>query len=224
VPVVSVYPDHGESVYGDTEIHLFKVSAREYSPYEIQDEIDIDLYDEFLVFSLDWDNVQATDIKLQKQPDGSFQTLNTSLFNAPGFYYFWWKAPYIDYEGYVQASDSYWHVKDVPKIKYYEENPIFNKKLESLELLIKTGINDEFKLFLSTPDWSNALATQDIQISNNRLFLHIWFPESSYYYISLIPIVFLCIFVGEVKLKVDIRHGIKLGKVMETLSRYLWII
>jgi len=139
----------------------------------------MDLYDEFLVFSLNWDNVQPTDIKLQKQPDGSFQTLDTSLFNAPGFYYFWWKAPYIDYEGYVKASDSYWHVKDVPKVIPYFENPLFNQKLERLKLMAKAGINDEFQLYSGSPDWSNAVPTQDIQISNNRLSLHIWFPESS---------------------------------------------
>ena len=130
------------------------------------------------MLSLDWDNIQVTDIKLQKQPDGSFQTLNTSLFNAPGFYYFWWKAPYIDYEGYVQASDSYWHVKDIPQIFNLLLNPIFNQKLESLNLMTKAGINDEFQLYSGATDWSNSLPTQDIQISNNRLSLHIWFPES----------------------------------------------
>jgi len=51
--VVSVYPDYGESVFGDTEIHSFRVSSRKYSTKEIQDEIDINLFDEILALSHD---------------------------------------------------------------------------------------------------------------------------------------------------------------------------
>jgi len=49
--IVSVYPDHGESFLGDSEIHSFEVSARKYKMNEIQEELELNFYDEFIVFS-----------------------------------------------------------------------------------------------------------------------------------------------------------------------------
>ena len=172
-----MYPDHGESVYLDTEIHSFRVSAREYGFDEIKDEIDLDFYDEILAFSLNWDNVLATDIKLYKQPDGSFPVLNTSLFVVPGLYYFCWKAPYIDYEGYVKASDSYWNVKDTPPLRHINETFIFNQKVERFTLGKEAGMNDEFRIYSGSTDWDPVNQHDKLEISGDRLYLSVWLPE-----------------------------------------------
>ena len=155
------------------------MSSRKYNPKEIQDEIDIDSFDEILSFSLDWSNVQSTDIKLQRQPNGSFPVLNTSLFSAPGFYYLWWKAPFIEYEGYIQASDSQWHVKDIPKIQIQINSIAFNRKVEQFSLKEIVGEKDEFMLFESTPDCNPPFKIDGLQLSSDRRYLSVWFPEVS---------------------------------------------
>ena len=177
--VVSVYPDHGESFYLDSETYSFRVNAHRYDLFEIQDEIDIGINDEVLAFSLDWDNVLATDIKLVKLPDGSFSTLDTSLFNNPGLYYFCWKAPFIDYEGYIIASDSFWYVKDNHQISLRNDAFKFNQKLEKFILVNPAGENDEFSLFSDSPDWDISNMLDQLKISDDRYYLIIWLPESS---------------------------------------------
>ena len=155
------------------------MEVSQYDQFEIQDEIDIGLNSEILAFSLDWDNVQATDIKLVKQPDGTFPALDTNLFNTPGLYYFCWKAPFIEYEGYIIASDSFWYVKDNHQIIERNETFKFNQKLEKFILVNPAGENDEFYLFSDSPDWDLSNQLEEMQVSNDKYYLIIWIPESS---------------------------------------------
>ena len=99
------------------------------------------------------------------------------MFNAPGFYYFWWKAPFIEYEGYIQASDSQWHVKDIPKVKNHTNSIAFNQKVEQFELEVIAGEKDEFMLYQGTPDCDPSFQIEGLQISSNRKYLSVWFPE-----------------------------------------------
>ena len=91
--------------------------------------------------------MQSNDIKLLKQLDGTFTSLNTGLFNASGDYYFCWKPPYINYEGYVKASDSFWKVIDVPVIKY-PSSAIFNFNERMETFYLDKGVSEDFQFSL----------------------------------------------------------------------------
>ena len=171
-----MYPDHGESFLGDSQIYSFQVSAREFDDEEIQDEMELNFYDEFLVFSLDCDNVQESDIKLKKQPDGKFQTLDTSKFISEGEYYFWWKPPYIEYEGYVKASDSFWKVRGVPLIYQTSRNYTFNQRMEIFQVKKEVSKDDQFSLFKDSPDWELSNKLNELLLSANGYFLRVWLP------------------------------------------------
>jgi len=84
---------------------------------------------------------------LKRQPDGTFETLDTSKFQDSGDYYFCWKPPYINYKGYIQASDSFWTVLDVPQITRSSPSYRFNQKIEYFNLKKKCSENDQFSLF-----------------------------------------------------------------------------
>ena len=96
--------------------------------------------------------MKSTDIKLKKQPDGTFETLNTNLFLQTGDYYFCWKHPDIEYEGYVIASDSFWTVTGVPKIVSQFNEIVFNQRMESFLLEEMALDNYYFALFRDIPD------------------------------------------------------------------------
>ena len=171
-----MYPDHGESFLGDSLIYSFEVSAREFDENEIQDEIDLNFYDEYLTFSLDCNEVQTNDIRLKRQTDGKFQKLDTSKFTSQGDYYFWWKPPYIEYEGYVKASDSFWKVRGVPTVFQNEKYFIYNEKMELFRMTKEISKNDQFFLFKDSPDWEPSNKLNELKISANQLFLTVWFP------------------------------------------------
>lgn len=103
-------------------------------------------YEEIIAFSLDCEDVQATDVKLRRQPDGTFEPLDTSLFISVGNYEICWKSSVIDHEAYVKASDFYWTVRDNPNIY----NPVTDFKLNSnLEVVTLSDSylpTDEFML------------------------------------------------------------------------------
>jgi len=168
---------------GDSETYSFEVSAREYDLNEIKDEIELNYYDEILAFSLDWDDVQTNDVKLQRQADGTFPALNTGLFNVSEHYYFCWKPPYINYERYVVASDSFWKVRDVPTINSFNSSTlalksfIFNQKIEEFTLTEEVSDNDEF-LLNGTPDWDLSNKMSEVGLSADNHFLYVWLPES----------------------------------------------
>jgi len=138
-------------------------------------------FPEYLTFSLDCQNVQPTDPKLQRLADGSFEILDTADFTVAGKYFFWFKPPYIEYEGYVIASESYWVVSEPPKINIVSSLTYFlNLKVEQMFLLNVYNIVQEFQLFTGSPDWmaGNEINAQYIQFDIDG-YIHIWFPETS---------------------------------------------
>jgi len=135
-----------------------------------------------LVFSFDWNNVQSNNIRLQRQSDGTLEPLDTGLFNETGHYYFCWKPPYINYDGYVIASDSFWKVIGVPTIKNinFSSSFVFNQKLEFFILTEQAPQGSQFYLFEDSTDWDLSNQLNELEISADRNILSIWFPESRY--------------------------------------------
>ena len=184
--------------------------------------MEFNFYDEYLVFSFDWNDIQSNDIRLERQLDGTFETLDTGLFNETGNYNFCWKPPYINYDGYIKASDSFWRVRDVPIIKKIQRSPsvfVFNRKLESFILIEEAPQDSQFYLFEDSTDWDSSNQLKELEISADRNILRIWFPESrynsSYHYL-----VYQCIFVGEEWLQQDTHHG----KEFNTQMVQLWAL
>ena len=142
--------------------------------------MELNFYDEYLAFSLDWDNIQANDIKLKRQPDGTFEDLNTSDFNLEGNFHFCWKPPYINYEKYVKASESFWKVLDVPQIYTGLSSFAFNQKIEMIILQKQTSEKSQFSLFKDSPDCDLSNKLNNFRLSADLKTLTIWFPEVRY--------------------------------------------
>ena len=136
-------------------------------------------YDEFISFSLDWSNVQSTDIKLQRQSDGTFPTLDTSLFTSTGDYMICCKPPYLSFDSYMIASNSYWTVYDTPTVDLLTQNVI---NLNALPFVLKlSGVvayGDEFQTFYGSPDWYSGNEFGNIKVNYKQTQLYYWFSYS----------------------------------------------
>ena len=131
-----------------------------------------------MAFSQDCDNIQTNDAKLKRQIDGTFELLDTYSFDSPGKYYFCWKSPLTNYDGYIMASDSYWLVKDIPKIPDEMVNKFFfNLKIEIIVLDSEIGRNDEVELFSGSVDCDISNKEDGLKIGFNKYNLYIWLPK-----------------------------------------------
>ena len=100
------------------------------------------------------------------------------MFSSSGSYYFCWKSPLINYDGYILASDSYWLVKEAPKVPDgVINNYVFNRKIETIDLVSEVGKNDELELFSGVVDWDISNKEEGLQITSHRRNLYAWFPQ-----------------------------------------------
>jgi hypothetical protein len=85
--------------------------------------------------------------------DGSFEQLDTTDFIEAGEYSICWKTSFIEYEGYIRASDSFWIVIDKPQI-VSESNLSIN--LNEVTTIIRINGTftyfDEFEMFTGSPE------------------------------------------------------------------------
>ena len=138
-------------------IHTFSFGNRQY----IQG-FELEIYDEIISFSQNWSNILDTDPKIKRMPNKSFSTLDTSLFVSEGDYFICWKAPYIDYPGYIKASNSFWKVVNTPKI-HSATLIIENNFLPYIVYFYNTiGKNAQFQLFTGEEDWINKNKIGDL--------------------------------------------------------------
>ena len=118
--------------------------------------------------SLDWNNVQASDAKVQRQTDGTFPQLDTSLVLQAGDYLICWKPPYISYDGYIRASDSYFTVVGPPTV-YTSVNNTYNLNADYVTIYLKgtIGFQDQYQLFTNSPDWTLGNEVGDL-VTNDK--------------------------------------------------------
>ena len=83
IPIVK--PDYERVLLGETRMIDFDVIIITINSYIIEVDDRRYAYDEILVFSEDCSDVQPTDPRIYRQPDGSFEQLDTSLFTTSGF-------------------------------------------------------------------------------------------------------------------------------------------
>lgn len=177
--VASVYPDHGENILGVSSVYIFELDFVSKSVEELEDEFEIGIYDEFIVFAVDWDDVQPTDIRIQRQLDGNFEDLDTGRFSQIREYNICWKPPYIEYEGYSRASDSLWIVKSTPILETADNlTVVLNMKFELIEFLNMVGFDDEFQIFTDSPYCNPGSEIGQIEFQKNMKVLLIWFKET----------------------------------------------
>jgi hypothetical protein len=170
---------------GESFLVDFDLVYKRFSEGEINELLEISLYDEFIAFSLDWLNIQPTDPKLQRQPDGTFEILDTAHFISAGKYQIWWKAPFIDYDGYMVASDHHWIVTDTPAVSLFTCTTfILNSRF--FEFLFEGTIakDDEFQLFTGLVDCNSGNEIGDAFMNNNPvpesyITIYSWIPETA---------------------------------------------
>lgn len=76
-----------QSKLGTSFLVQFELVYKHFSREQTQELVlELSLYDEYISFSLDCSDVQSTDPKIQRQSDGTFQTLDTANFIAAGKY------------------------------------------------------------------------------------------------------------------------------------------
>jgi hypothetical protein len=170
---------------GESFLVDFDLVYKRFSEGEINELLEVSLYDEFIAFSLDWLDVQPTDPKLQRQPDGTFETLDTAHFMTAGKYQIWWKAPFIDYDGYMVASDHYWVVTDTPAVSLATQLTL---KLNSGPIWVwiegTIAKDDEFQLFTGLVNCNpgNEIGDSFINkasLSEEIFYFHLWIPETA---------------------------------------------
>ena len=127
--------------------------------------IEFDLFNEYIVFSLNWSNILNTDPQLKKLKDKSFSLLDTSSFVAAGEYRIWWKAPFIDYQGYIAASNMFWRVFDTPGVISTSQIDLGMNHLPILLYLNQTLDGyDLFQLFFGETEWTEGNEIADFNI------------------------------------------------------------
>lgn len=166
--VPSVSPDHGQYKLGTSNIITFTLT---YSPGGVSilyGTVQLSGYNEYISFSLDWDNVQSTDIKLLRQSDGTFPSLDTSSITSAGDYLICWKPPYISYNGYIRASDSYFTIVGPPTVSTSVNNTFnLNQDYVSIYLEGTIGYQDQYQLFTGSTDCDSASPVGDT-ITNQK--------------------------------------------------------
>ncbi|CAI2386633.1 unnamed protein product [Moneuplotes crassus] len=180
VYIPTVFPDHGDSILGVSETYSFEVNARKYHTDKIGDQIEKSLYSEIIAFSKDCGNVLPGDVKIQRQSDGTFEQLDASLFNQIGDYSICWKSPLLNYEAYIKASDSYWVVRETPRIFNNKANFKLNQNIEEFSLWENSQINDEFMLVEGPTDCDIMNKVGQIFPSNSPDSLYIWLPDTPF--------------------------------------------
>jgi len=103
------------------------------------------------------------------------------LFTSAGDYLICWKPPYISYDGYVRASDSYWTVVGVPSINKLIENTFkLNENFVKLDLSGTVGYKDQYQLFTGTPDCNSGSEVGDLITNDHKnSYFYTWFPDTS---------------------------------------------
>lgn len=89
-----------------------------------------------------------------------------------------WKPPYIPYEGYIRASDSFITIVAVPSIDSGQTTFKLNEKYEAISLQGTTGPQDQFHLFTGTDDCPLGGEIGEPIVSNIRDAFFVWFPET----------------------------------------------
>ena len=184
--IPSVYPDTGQNKLGESMTIDFTLVYNLASVSEYPDLLDYSGNNEYISFSLDCLDVQAGDVKLQRLANGSFEQLDTASFTASGYYYICWKPPFIDFDGYITASDNYWTVTEVPKISYLSS---FSTSLnaEYIKYTISGTITrtDKLQLFTGTPDCTSGNEVGDesnfssIYSSYSSYYFDVWYPDTT---------------------------------------------
>jgi hypothetical protein len=124
--------------------------------------------------------VKVTDPKIQKLGNGSFEQLDTADFIESGDYFICWKPSFIEYEGYIPASDDYWIVFD--KIDISECQFLFvplNVKMTEINISGVLTKFHEFQLFTGTPDCNSGNEHGIIRRRTNTV-LETWIQETGY--------------------------------------------
>ena len=184
--IPSVYPDTGQSKLGESMTVDFTLVYNLASVSEYPDLLDYSGNNEYISFSLDCLDVQAGDVKLQRLANGSFEQLDTASFTASGYYYICWKPPFIDFDGYITASNNYWTVTEVPKVSHLSS---FSTSLnaEYIKYTISGTITrtDKLQLFTGTPDCTSGNEVGDesnfssIYSSYSSYHFDVWYPDTT---------------------------------------------
>jgi hypothetical protein len=98
---------------------------------------------------------------------------------ASGKYYFCWKPPYVSYEGYIVASDSFWVVTEKPTVVRNEKTVVLNQGMESIALEGSIGYYDQFQMFYGTPDCFSGNEIGNLTKLNGFDIYSIWYPETT---------------------------------------------
>jgi hypothetical protein len=175
-----------QSKLGTSFLVQFELVYKHFSREQTQELVlELSLYDEYISFSLDCSDVQSTDPKIQRQSDGTFQTLDTANFIAAGKYLIWWKAPYINYEGYIIASNHFWIVTDTPTLDLLTPTThLLNSRYFKFQFKGTIAKDDEFQLFSSLIDWNPGNEIGNIFINFNSIpteswSILTWIPETA---------------------------------------------
>ena len=76
------------------------------------------------------------------------------------------------------ASDSFWKIKDVPRISANISSYKFNQKIEIINLNEEVDQTSEFALFNDSPNCDLSNKVQELELSEDKTLIVVWFLES----------------------------------------------
>ena len=79
----------------------------------------------------------------------------------------------------IQASDSKWTVVDVPKFsKYAKTTYKLNQNFEKISISGTIGYEDQYQLFIDTPDWTSGNEVGDLITNYKDNSFNMWLPDT----------------------------------------------